>query len=235
MPLNQNHFLCLIMASTGLWAVGCKKTDGTNPDARAFHEGFDSVGLAISKGWVAINNSRPIGATTWRQGIYEELPGGGTQGFSALTWTGKKTEYAYCDYTCAGGLATISCWLISPVLQLRNGDTLRFYTRTVNPVLYPDRLQVRLNVSNTGVDVGTDPESVGQFQQLVLDINKDLNQTDYPIAWKKYEWVVNTLEGSGVRSGRVAFRYYVHNGGPSPDSRNSDTIGLDEFSVSPAN
>jgi len=234
MPLNRNHILGIFVVS-GLFCASCRKTEGTDSATRTFRESFDSVSLSISKGWVAVNNSRPVGATTWHQGIYEQLPTGGYMGFPALTWKSNPTEYAYCDYTCAGGLATISCWLISPVLHLRNGDTLRFYTRTVNPVLYPDRLQVRLNVSNTAVDVGNDPESVGQFEQLVLDINKDLNKADYPISWKPYEWVVSGLNGSEVRDGRIAFRYYVSNGGPSPESKNSDTIGIDEFSVSPAN
>ena len=234
MTLNRNHIIGLFVLAT-LLTASCKKTEGANPTDRAFRESFDSLGLAISKGWVAVNNSKPVGATTWHQGVYEQLPTGGIMGFSALNWSKSKTEYAYCDYTCAGGLATISCWLISPVLQLRNGDTLRFYTRTVNPVLYPDRLQVRLNLNNTTVDVGNDPESVGQFQELIWDINKDLNKSDYPVTWKPYEWVVTGLNGSEVRGGRIAFRYYVSNGGPSPDSKNSDTIGVDEFSVSPAN
>ena len=234
MNLNRNHLMGLV-ACMALFVTGCRKTDGSPTTSRAFRESFDSLGLAISRGWVAVNNSRPVGATTWRQGIYEPLPTGGLMGFPAQSWTRTPTEYAYCDYTCAGGLATISCWLISPSLTLRKGDTLRFYTRTVNPVLYPDRLQVRVNLNNTSVDVGDDPESVGQFGELVLDINKDLNKSGYPSTWTPYEWIVSGLKGTESHVGRVAFRYYVTNGGPSPDSKNSDTIGIDEFSISPSN
>lgn len=232
--LNRN-LLFLTLALTATFFHACKKNDASAKVDRSFHESFDSLGLAIERGWVAINNSKPVGSTTWHQGVYEELSNGSAVGFPAESWMRLKTEYAYCDYTCAGGLATISCWLISPELRLSNGDTLSFWTRTVDPVLYPDRLQVRVNLTNSSADVGNDPESVGAFELLALDINKDLNKADYPVSWKKFNWIVEGLNNGEVRKGRIAFRYYVLNGGPSPDSKNSDTIGLDEFSVSPAN
>lgn len=230
--LNRN-LTVLSIALTAILLHACHKNDMPAKADRSYHESFDSLELAIAKGWVAINNSKPIGSSTWHQGVYEELANGSKLGFPAQTWFRLKTEYAYCDYTCAGGLATISCWLISPELQFKNGDTVRFWTRTVNPVLYPDRLQVRLNITNSSADVGSDPESVGAFQLLAMDINKDLNKADYPVSWKKYDWIVEGLNDGEVRGGRIAFRYYVQNGGPSPDSKNSDTIGLDEFTVSP--
>lgn len=231
----NRSLILFTIALTATFLHACKKNDAPMKSDRAYHESFDSLALAIEKGWVAINNSKPIGSTTWHQGVYEELTNGSFVGFPAQTWMRLKTEYAYCDYTCAGGLATISCWLISPQLRLRNGDTVRFWTRTVDPVLYPDRLQVRLNMTNTSADVGSDPESVGAFELLALDINKNLNKADYPVQWKRYDWIVEGLNAGEIRSGRIAFRYYVLNGGPSPDSKNSDTIGIDEFCVAPVN
>jgi len=230
----QRHLILLTLFILALLALSCRKSDAPKPEDRAFSEDFDSLALAIGKGWIAINNSKPAGTSTWHQGVDQPLATGGTMGFPAYRWHTRKTEYASCDYTCAGGLATISCWLVSPVLKLSNGDTLSFWTRTVDPVLYPDRLQVRLNLSSETADVGSDPESVGAFGQLLFDINKDLNKTDYPMTWKKYQWVVDGLHPGEVRNGRIAFRYYVTQGGPSPDSKNSDTIGIDEFSLSPA-
>lgn len=67
----------------------------------------------------------------------------------------------------------------------------------------------------------------------MLDINPTLTTTGYPNVWTQF-----TVTVSGVASattGRLAFRYFVDNGGPN--GANSDYIGIDTvgfFCVTPS-
>lgn len=58
-------------------------------------------------------------------------------------------------------------------------------------------------------------------------MNPSLITGVYPTSWTKFTATVSGL--AGPTSGRVAFRYFVTNGGPS--GANSDYIGIDEFSI----
>jgi hypothetical protein len=64
---------------------------------------------------------------------------------------------------------------------------------------------------------------VGDFQTLLLDINPTYTLTGYPNAWTQFTVTVSGL-GSPT-TGRMAFRYFVENGGP--DGAISDYIGID--------
>ena len=69
---------------------------------------------------------------------------------------------------------------------------------------------------------------VGDFTTLLLDINPTYTTTGYPNAWTQF-----TVTISGVGSptpGRLAFRYFVENGGPN--GANSDYIGIDTVQYS---
>lgn len=213
----------------------CEKdeTKKTQPETDfSFYESFDSIAIAVSqRGWLAINNSRPLGVSTWTQGVYMIDPFFGTlTGFPAHSSTASANEYAYCDYTCGDDISTLSCWLISPVLNIQNGDVISFWTRVGNPPInFPDRLQVYANFKNEGTNVGTDAESVGDFDQLLFDINPDLTPTDYPSEWEKFEWTVSGINANGRVKARIGFRYYVSNAGPN--GANSNYIGIDDFEL----
>lgn len=62
---------------------------------------------------------------------------------------------------------------------------------------------------------------------MLLSVNPSLITGVYPTSWTKFTATVSGL--AGPTSGRVAFRYFVTNGGPS--GANSDYIGIDEFSI----
>jgi hypothetical protein len=82
---------------------------------------------------------------------------------------------------------------------------------------------VRLSTNGASTDVGATATSVGDFQTLLLDINPNYTLTGYPNVWTKF-----IVPVSGIPSpttGRLAFRYFVENGGPS--GANSDHIGID--------
>ena len=176
-------------------------------------EGFDDFSAT---GWITVNNSTDASTgQTWRQGDRQ-----------LNAYSGGKSSYAYADYHSVGSSAegTISNWLISPTLNLTNGGMITFYTRTF-PSDYADRLQVRLSRDGASKHVGSTPASVGNFTELLLTINQSLDPDGYPDTnWTKYTISIPP----GGSSGRVAFRYFVEDGGSS--GVNSNYIGIDEFS-----
>jgi len=61
----------------------------------------------------------------------------------------------------------------------------------------------------------------------MLDINPNQTTTDYPTVWTRFTVTVSGL-GSPT-TGRMAFRYFVMDGGPS--GANGDYIGIDNLSL----
>jgi hypothetical protein len=178
-------------------------------------ETFDDVTTLSEKGWYIRNNSAPVGPVNWKQGNALE--------FSARS--GDAKSYICTGFESGFNEATLSNWLISPPIALRNGDRISFWTRKSSPDAYADNLEVRLSVNGSSADVGPDENSVGDFQTLLTAVNPGFELGIYPVAWTKY-----TLEISGLPSpatGRVAFRYYVANAGPV--GVNSEYIGIDTF------
>jgi hypothetical protein len=87
-------------------------------------------------------------------------------------------------------------------------------------------MQVRMSTAGASTDVGTAVEDVGDFTELLLDINPDEQPGVYPSQWTEY---IITLAGlGGAVTGRIAFRYYVHDAGPAGSA--SDYIGIDTLS-----
>ncbi|MFZ2095862.1 MAG: choice-of-anchor J domain-containing protein [Anaerolineales bacterium] len=176
-----------------------------------FSEGFDDITNLPE--WFMQNNSDPLGLTDWFQGNDTVFP----------AYDGAPTAYIAANYNNTAGVGTISNWLLTPQQALGNGATFSFWTRTVEGSSYPDRLQVRLSTEGDSTDVGTGAEEVGDFATLLLDINPNLEIGGYPEIWTQYVITLSDIpEGS---SGRLAFRYYVTEAGPS--GNNSDYIGID--------
>jgi hypothetical protein len=180
--------------------------------AASLTEGFDVVPLA---GWTTQNNSTATGSTGWFQGNLDV--------FSAFE--GAADSYIGANFNNEASFGTISNWLITPTLSFNNGDEVAFYTRTVDTVAFPDRLELRFS-SVGGTDVGSTPDSVGTFS-LLLSVNPDLTLDGYPNVWTQYSATISGL--SGPTDGALAFRYFITAGGPFGD--NSDFIGIDSFSV----
>lgn len=190
--------------------------------AQAISEGFDDVTTLVPQGWAVRNNSLPLGTLSWIQGVDDPST------FTAFS--GGPTSYIAVTYLSVAGSNTISNWLFAPNRTFSNGDQIRFYTRTVTGQEFPDRLQVRLSTNGSSIDVGTTATSVGDFSTLLLDIN-EFYGTEYPETWTQYTLTLSNLPG-GTVSGRIAFRYFVQNGGP--EGFNSDYIGIDDFEYIPA-
>jgi hypothetical protein len=181
--------------------------------AQSFSEDF-AVVEPLPAGWAQQNLSTPVGLfPTWIQGQDVIFP----------AQNGGVNSYAGCSHQSVAGANTISNWLFTPTVTLNNGDMFSFWTRTVAPATFSDRLQLRMSTNGASVDVGVTNTSVGDFTTLLLDINSTYVVVNYPSIWTQYSVTISGL--GGPTSGRFAFRYFVENGGPA--GANSDFIGVD--------
>ena len=233
--MYKKLLLIAVIFSLVVFVLSCEKDlkPATTPAPpvvvpKSFVEEFDSVGNLAKSGWVIINNSSPVGPSSWRQGLYES----GSKlawltdfvGFPAYSAVYSPNEFASCDLSAGSGASTLSAWLITRQIQVKNGDQLSFYTRTAGNFI--DRMQVRANYTSGTTNVGNTAESVGDFTTLLLDVNAAMSSTGYPLSWTKYTITVAGL-GTTVVNARFAFRYYVTNAGPG--GANSDMIGIDKL------
>ncbi len=178
----------------------------------SWSEGFDDVDLLPGLGWALINNSQPVGTSGWFQGNPAVFP----------SHSGDPDSYIGANFNNTTGSNTISNWLLTPEITMNNGDTFSFWTNSPDSA-WEDRLQVRLSTSGDSTDVGTTATSVGVFDTLLLDINPTYAPGGYPTSWTEFEVTISGL--AGPTNGRLAFRYFVENGGPG--GTNSDYIGID--------
>ena len=188
--------------------------------AQPINENFSNVpSLFTTGGWAQQNLSTPIGTNpNWVQGNVSVFPANSLP----------DTSYIAANFNSVAGAATISNWLFTPTRTFSNGDVISFYTRTSTGT-YPDNLQLRLSLNGTSTNVGTTNASVGDFTTLLLEVNPTLTTTGYPIVWTQYTVTISGL--ASPTSGRLAFRYFVTNGGPN--GINSDYIGVDNFVYTP--
>ena len=186
------------------------------------NEGFNTV---LPAGWAQQNRSAPVvGTTNWFQGAPGTFP----------AFNGPANSYAAANFQNVAGTGTISNWLFSPVVDIKNGDVVSFYTRTTDGS-FPDRLEVRLSTNGASTNVGTTATSAGDFTTLIYTVNPNLatgsgtgvGNSPYPTVFTRLSATVTGI--TGTVSGRLAFRYFVTNGGTGA---NSDFIGLDQVEYS---
>ncbi|HKP70839.1 MAG TPA: choice-of-anchor J domain-containing protein [Pyrinomonadaceae bacterium] len=190
---------------------------GVNISAQSFTENFDVVPVP---GWTTQNNSTTIGTTGWYQGNTARFP----------AHLGPANSYVAVDTNSTTATNTISNWMVSPQRTFNNGDVIKFWTRTLTSTSFPDRLQLRLSLAGASTNVGTGPTAVGDFTTLLRDINPTYTTFSYPTTWTEFTVIVSGL--SAPTSGRLAFRYFVENGGPT--GPRSNYIGIDTFSYTAA-
>ncbi len=182
-------------------------------------QGFEDVN--ILPGWSIVNQSNPLGETSWFQGnrrLMEAQSGFVTSFIAAnyrnTTAVDDDTSKTICDY------------LIMP--NLGNLEAISFYTRTRkaanNFSIFPDRLYVVY--SPTGdITTGNCTDDFGAFTETLEVINPDLTKDNYPdgypFSWQKYDIDING-------NGRIAFVYYVEDAGYY--GTNSMYVGIDTVS-----
>lgn len=221
--MKNNSVLVLIIVSIlSIIMLSCEKERvadnsliDTNP---SFIEEFDSVGNLPQKGWVFRNNSKPGGFEQWTQAFAL---------FPAYSYFWNSFDYAAVYSGSGTGISNLSVWMITPSIPIKNGDSISFYTRG-GAAFFPDRLQFRANFIDDNPNVGNDSNSVGNFTNLIFDINPNLlvsGPGSYPTTWTNYSYTVSGLLPT-PKKGRFAFRYYVPDGAAGP---NSYYIGVDKF------
>ena len=181
-------------------------------------ENFD----VFPSAWTKTNQSQPVGTSNWQQG---NVSGFGT-GFN-----GGSTSYASVNYNsvAANSAGTISNWLITPSISLKDGDVIKFYTRAgSNFSNIPDRLELRLSTAgDASVIPATGSLDLGSFTTVAATINPNLAPNVYPVTWTE---VLYTVTGVPVETNcKLAFRYYVTNGGPT--GSNGNAIWIDAVTI----
>lgn len=227
----RQTLIFLAIASTlfiGL-ADGCKKDTPPPPTPThvgteiSFTEEFDSIFRTQARGWVMNDKSYAQGSTasaSWIQGINGVDKSGNWFGFNAFSYQLVPNEFAYSLASSASSHADYSSWMISPVLSVKNGDKISFYTRGDTTGTNYNRLQVRLGYTS-GSDVGGTASSVGSFTNVIMDINSAQAAGGYPQVWTKYEYTFTGI--SGKADVRVAFRHFMSN------MDFTKGVGIDQF------
>lgn len=245
--MKKNIFLisCFLI-TIALLPVACEKDPAPaqpEPDPEvisdSWNEDFENVGQLSNKGWIILNNSSNVGTEAWRQGRFEstnKYTNGFdyTIGFPAYNMNRSVHEFVSVDMYAGTGVSNLNVWLISPIVKMKNGDELSFYTRrhiddgsfSGKPGFGNDRLEVRINDRNSSAFAGANWNEVGDFTDSLLSVNPALTPDDYPEKWTKFTVTLSTI--SGTVNGRIAFRYFVPSGGP--DGPNASLVGIDAIS-----
>jgi hypothetical protein len=200
--------------------------------------GFDT---AFAADWTLTNQSTSANATSvWSKATYTATSTATNSIFSSgvggipVGQAGGANSFALVNYTSTTGTGTISNWLISPSVNVKDGDVVSFYSRkgTDGTTDYPDRLELRYSSAATTVIPSGGPTNVGSFTNVGVTINSALAAGFvYPKTWTQYSFTVTGL-GSTPVPVKFAFRYFVTNGGTT--GANSDIIGIDTFSINRA-
>lgn len=185
----------------------------TYPMADILDEDFDDIFILEFEGWCFQNNSSPLGVTSWLQG---------STPFPAHA--GCATCFIAGNYNASGSPGNISLWLMSPEYDLSTVGTFSLWTRTVAGSSWPDRGQIRYSTAGDSCNVGTGVEDVGDFTNMLEDINSGEVLQGYPEAWTQFSYAM-----SETGTGRFAFRYYIHDSGPT--GANSNYIGIDTWQL----
>ena len=205
------------------------------PQTASWKEGFSDFSKLGARGWVITNNSDRPGPEAWRRGRFESTNKytfglDYVVGFPAYSAERSQNDFISVDMYAGHAVANMSVWLFTPVTKMKNGDQLTFWSRAhIDDGSFAskdgtDRMEVRLNKTNVGTNVGADWTSVGDYSTLLTAINPNLTFGGYPEVWTKY---TITLSGiTGTINGRFAFRYFVSGGGP--DGNNAGMVGVDE-------
>lgn len=202
-----------------------------------FSYGFDG---AFPADWTRTNQSTPVTTVLWGPGSFT-LPldaaifGSGNINTLPVGQAGGANSFAIVNFNSTSGAGNISNWLITPVINVKDGDEVSFYSRKGTDAAqdYPDRLELRYSTAATTVVPSTGATDVGSFTNLGVSVNPNLvGGFVYPKTWTKYSFVMSGV-GTVPVPVKFGFRYFVTNGGPS--GLNSDIIGLDTFLVNRVN
>jgi hypothetical protein len=197
-----------------------------------FYESFDYVEYLLDDdvySWTSVNASSPLGTASEFSWFQADMSMG-IDAHMGPEANGYIQADRYATSATTGG--TISNWLITPVLYLFNGDSVRFHAISHNNLERPDKIEVRVSTLGSESVMPTSASDVGSFTYLIGVINPDMSTTGFPSvangdAWRLYRFLVAGFPNGGEC--RVAIRYVVNNAGSS--GPNGSAIGIDEFYI----
>jgi len=219
-----------IFLIAGICINSCKKDSDPPPThvgtKTPFTEEFADVVNLNTTGWLFIDNSSSSTSTngpyaSWGQGLFTYDKGGSWYGFSAYSYYNTITEYAYSSVSSGNTNYSVSGWMITPVLSVKNGDKISFYTRGDTTQAFANRMQVRLAKTSSENLGGNSALSTGYYTTVLLDINSSQALNGYPTTWTKFEYTFSGL--SGDTDVRIGFRNYLDKGSEARG------IGIDQF------
>ncbi len=230
------------IAQTNVYNYGFSSPTSTMISTDAWTRTNQSTSASATTLWTVasyapVTVSTTVNATPFQDQAYTAgqvcpIPNGQTGGANSFALV----NFTSTTSTATSG-ATISNWLISPIITVQNGDVVTFYTRlgkysASGDASYADRLQLRMSTNGAfTTDPAGGPTNVGDFTTLLNDVNPSLDLTSYPTSWAQYSYTVSGL--TGTVEAKFAFRYFVTNGGPN--GSNSDIIGIDTFEITRPN
>lgn len=177
-------------------AAGCSAVA-----APLLSEGFEDVAGLPGQGWVFLNQSTPSGSTGWFQGVPALFPAA----------AGPADSYIAANLNNAAFGGMVSNWLLTPQLQLANGEWFSFSLRLLGEGVL-DRVEVYLGSNGASTDVGHDFTLLAAYA------------SDRDTGWQPYSLLLDGL--AAPVNGRLAFRYVIDD-----TSRNGDYIAIDSVSV----
>jgi hypothetical protein len=186
-----NHLAGLLVAAASCSAVAVP----------LLSEGFDDIRTLPANGWVLINNSAPPGSTNWFQG---------NPGFFPAA-AGPADSYIAANFNNAAFGGAVSNWLLTPEVNLYNGESLNFSLRLLGEGAL-DRVEVYFSTSGASTDVSNSFSLLTAFE------------ADLDTGWRQRAVLVDGL--TGPASGRFGFHYVVDD-----TSLNGNYIGLDSVSI----
>ncbi len=191
---------------------------GNVPPTVTYSEDFADITTLAGLGWLTQQNSSPVGANAWYQGVDTNF----------VAQAGAATSYISANFnSTTGGSGTIDNWLVTPVITWNPASTLSFWTRTATGSTWADRLEVRLCAANPCTAISPAATATATFPTVLQSVNPTLVSNGYPQTWTEYTIPSSALPTSG--QGRIAFRYWVTSAGPS--GTNSNIIGIDSVSI----
>jgi len=219
-----------IFLIAGFFINSCKKDSDPPPThvgtKTSFTEEFVDVLNLSTTGWLFIDNSSSSTSTSgpyasWGQGQFTYDKGGSWYGFSAYSYNNNIIEYAYSSVSSDNTSYSVSGWIITPVLSVKNGDKISFYTRGDTTQPFANRMQVRLAKTSSENLGSISALSTGYYTTVLFDINPNQALNGYPSTWTKFEY---TFSGFSEETDiRIGFRNYLDKGSQARG------IGVDQF------
>lgn len=129
------------------------------------------------------------------------------------SFNGPDSGYVAASYNTVVATNIIDSWLVLPPLDITAGDTLSFYSRSIQGSGYPDSLKVMYSAVGDSTPEDISWVEIGYFKVTTAGM------------WERRFF---PAPASGTTA-RFAIRYYLTDAGPT--GNNGDYIGIDQLDV----